>query len=141
MADAAVNTEDASLASQCLAICQVLATQGKDFSFSLKVGSNFEFNLDTKVKLQAVKEKKKLSPSTKRRNDRRREQFLATKTNSTQVQFKPKEAQDIPATNDKLNVLELVSCDQCGHKTKTEGGMKLHKKKSMKYHKWMQMIC
>ena len=72
MSDEAVNVENASLASQCLAIRQVLASQGQDFSFTLKVGSYFTFNLDTKMKHQATKEKKKLSPSTKRRNKRRR---------------------------------------------------------------------
>ena len=130
MADAAVNVEDASLASQCLAICQVLANQGKEFSFTLKVGSNFTFNLDTKVKPQAAKERKKVSPSTKRRNARRREQFLASKSNSTKMQSNPHEAPDIPAPDDKLQEQLWVSCDQCGHKTKTDGGMKLHKKEA-----------
>ena len=129
MSDAAVNSEDVSLVSQCLAICQVLANQGKHFSFMLKVGSNLIFNLDTKMKPLSVKKRKKLSPSIKRRKARRRDQFLASKENSTQVNSKSKEAQDIPATDDKLDEIVWVSCDQCGHKTKTENGMKLNKKK------------
>ena len=80
------------------------------------------------MKHPAVNEKKKLSPSTKRRNARRREQILARKSNSTQVQPNTKEASDIPATDDELDELVWVSCDLCGHETKTEGGMKLHKK-------------
>ena len=129
MSDAAVNSEDVSLVSQCLAICQVLANQGKHFSFMLKVGSNLIFNLDTKMKPLSVKKRKKLSPSIKRRKARRRDQFLASKENSTQVNSKSKEAQDIPATDDKLDEIVWVSCDQCGHKIKTENGMKLNKKR------------
>ena len=58
MYDAVVNVEDASWASQCLAICQVLASQGQEFSFTPNVGSNFTFNLDTKVKPQWKEEGK-----------------------------------------------------------------------------------
>ena len=39
---------DSSLASQCLAFCQALASQGKDFSFSLTINSTFSFSLDTR---------------------------------------------------------------------------------------------
>ena len=68
-----------------------------------------------------------MSPLTKRRNKRRREKFLAEKLNSNQVQSKPQEALEIQATDGKLDKQLWVSCDQCGHKTKTESGMKLHK--------------
>ena len=41
--------EDSSLASQCLALCQTLVSQGKAFTFSLKIDSNstLSFSLDT----------------------------------------------------------------------------------------------
>ena len=32
-----------------------------------------------------------------------------------------------------VNVKPLLSCDLCGHETKTANGIKLHKKKSMRY--------
>ena len=72
------------MASQCLAFCQTLASQGKAFTFSLKINSTFSFSLDTRenqVPTQAVR--KKISPSTKRRNARRRQEFLKKKQTSS----------------------------------------------------------
>ena len=40
--------EDAFLASQCLDFCQLLAGKSLSFSFSLKIGTNFSFSLDTR---------------------------------------------------------------------------------------------
>ena len=40
--------EDAFLASQCLDFCQMLAGKSLSFSFSLKIGTNFSFSLDTR---------------------------------------------------------------------------------------------
>ena len=71
-----------SLASQCLAFCQTLASQGMDFHFSLTINSNFSFSLDTrKIKGNSNLVKKRSSPSTQRRNARRREAFLKRKLN------------------------------------------------------------
>ena len=73
---------DSSMASQCLAFCQTLASQGMDFSFSLTINSTFTFSLDTrKIKGNTTLAKKRLSPSTQRRNTRRREEFLKRKLN------------------------------------------------------------
>ena len=70
--------EGSSLASQCLAFCQALASQGQAFNFSFKIGFNFSFCLDTRGVNPAtpVVTRKKTSPSAKRRNARRRAQFL-----------------------------------------------------------------
>ena len=70
-----------SLATQCLAFCQTLASQGQSFNFCLTLGTSFSFSLDTKVKapVPQVTRKKKTSPSTQRRNDRRRKLFLESK--------------------------------------------------------------
>ena len=84
MAADLLSAVDPSLASQCLAFCQALASQGKDFSFSLTINSTFSFSLDTKesnVKSTLVKTKKRSSPSTQRRNTRRRTEFLKRKLN------------------------------------------------------------
>ena len=71
------------MASQCLAFCQTLASQGMDFHFSLTINSNFSFSLDTrKIKGNSAVAKKRSSPSTQRRNARRREAFLKRKLNS-----------------------------------------------------------
>ena len=81
----AVGVSDSSLASKCLDFCQVLASQGTVFNFSLSIGSTFSFSLDTRNKTLDTKvgpfKKKKPSPSTLRRNARRREEFLKKKQN------------------------------------------------------------
>ena len=79
MATMPVN-EDAFLASQCLDFCQMLAGKSSSFSFSLKIGTNFSFSLDTRGEAASSSaKKKKKTPSTLRRNARRREEFLRKK--------------------------------------------------------------
>ena len=81
--------EDALLVSQCLDFCQMLAGKSIPFSFCLKVGHN-SFSVDTRGKgaLSSAK-KKKPTPSTLRRNARRREEFLQKKLASTTPVSKP----------------------------------------------------
>jgi hypothetical protein len=85
-----MSEEDSSLTTQCLAICQALASQGKAFNFFIKIGSNFSFPLDNRDKSPFTKvekapssnlegRKKKPSPSSLRRNATRREMFLGKK--------------------------------------------------------------
>ena len=74
--------EDVSLASQCLDFCQMLAGKSPSFSFSLTVGNNFSFSVESRGKgalSSPTKKKKKPTPSTMRRNARRREEFLRKK--------------------------------------------------------------
>ena len=72
---------DSSLVSQCLAFCQTLASQGKAFNFKL-TNTSFSFSLDTKgINAKSTVDKKRISPSTQRRNARRREEFLKKKLN------------------------------------------------------------
>ena len=78
----AATAEDRSLVSQCLDFSQMLAGKGLSFAFSLTVGNNFSFSVDTRGKgalSSQIKKKKKPTPSTLRRNARRREQFLKKK--------------------------------------------------------------
>ena len=121
MSEAVVN-EKSSMASQCMAFCQTLASQGKAFNFSLKIGEDFAFFLDTKKEVP-VQKTRKVSPSTKKRNDLRRQKFLASKS-------KPiVEEQDLGApSNFSTAKNQSVSCEECGHTTKTVGDMKLHVK-------------
>ena len=99
-----VSESDSSLTSQCLDFCQRLASQGQALSFSLKIGTNFSFTLETKETTKndpPSQARKKLSPSSVRRNARRRQKFLETKeaeksesnknSETTQVSFVPKE--------------------------------------------------
>ena len=70
---ATMGEADCSLAfSECMDFCQALASQGHSFHFSLKMGPNFTFSLDTRGKVNAAPAaKKKVSPSTHRRKRRR----------------------------------------------------------------------
>ena len=86
---------NSSLVSQCLAFCQTLASQGKDFSFKLNINSTFSFSLDTRERTaKTTLGKKRTSPSTQRRNARRREEFLRKKLNFSSVSSS---ASDSPA--------------------------------------------
>ena len=71
------------LTSQCLAFCQALASQGQDIKLSIKIGNHFNFSLDTKVKNPAPVARKQKSPPTKRRNAKRRTDFIASKETDT----------------------------------------------------------
>ena len=115
-----VGEADSSLATQCLALCQALTSQGMAFNFSLSIGSTFSFSLDTRSK-EALpsKAKKKASPSTLRRNMRRREEFFNKKKSEASEAEKSesdKEASQ-PAT---------FPCDQCDNVFKSEKGLKIH---------------
>ena len=101
-----VGENDSSLATQCLALCQSLASQGMAFNFSLSIGSTFSFSLDTrsKEKNSLGTKKKKQSPSTLRRNARRREEFAKKKQASSA---------EILADDEELVTAPVLKCDQC----------------------------
>ena len=67
---------------KCLDFCQALERQGRTFSFNLNLGPSFSFSLDTREKEINTNTmvKKKASPSSLRRNARRKEEFLKSKT-------------------------------------------------------------
>ena len=76
----AMSQEDSTLTSQCMAFCQTLASKGHRFTFTLNVGTSFLFSLDTKGENPSTMSNvKKKSPSTLRRNARRRAEFLNKK--------------------------------------------------------------
>ena len=77
---AGVDIVDSPMLSKCLDFCQALASQGQHFNFSISIGSDFSFSLDTRSKATTSQGAKKMpSPSTLRRNARRREEFIAKK--------------------------------------------------------------
>ena len=80
---AAVNESDFPLVNKCLELCHALAGQGKAFRFSLTIGSTFTFSLDSREgKKTPLPSRKKKSPSTLRRNAKRKEDFLKKKSSS-----------------------------------------------------------
>ena len=81
-----VDLGEINLATKCLDFCQALSSQGVAFNFSLSIGSTFSFSLDTRGKASlSPGTKKKSSPSTLRRNARRRKKFLEKKQNPAPV--------------------------------------------------------
>ena len=109
---------DTSLASKCMVFCQALANQGQAFNFSLTIGTGFSFSLDTRGKAASPKIKKKASPSTLKRNARRRADFLQRKQNPSSVNS----IEEVEAVPNALN------CDQCDYKAVSEKGLGQHKR-------------
>jgi len=87
MSEAKMGDKYATLATQCTEFCRHLDAQGRYFKFSISIGSDFTFSLDTKEEATTIKEvrKKKLSPSSLRRNERRKLEFLNKKSTSSET--------------------------------------------------------
>ena len=116
---AAVIEVNSTLASKCMDFCQALASQGQVFNFSLSVGPTFSFSLDT-TRSKAPRTKKKPSPSTLRRNARRREEFKAKKQQSSPTST----GALLPSPEKEKHPL----CDLCDYKAASENGLKTHKR-------------
>ena len=109
---------DTPLLSKCLEFCQALASQGQVFNFSVAIGPTFTFSLDTRSKaFESQVNKKKLSPSTVRRNARRRAEYLAKK-------------QQIPpsriSNGEAVQTSTVFPCDQYDYLGASEKGLKQH---------------
>jgi hypothetical protein len=118
-----MDSKGASLTTQCLAFCQSLAGQGKAFSFTLTIGSTFSFSLDTKEE-----KKKRPSPSTEKRNLKRREEFLKGKTDEPLEKEKAPKGVEKPGTKKvkKPEKSKYFKCDQCDSTFLTDNGLKVH---------------
>ena len=119
---AAVAGDNSSLATQCLDLCQTLASQGLEFTFSVNIGPSFIFSLDTRKKTSEVKPiGKRPSPSTLRRNASRREAFLKKKAQQ------PASSLVTPKmTKDSIIISEDFKCTQCDSPFKSEEQLKTH---------------
>ena len=98
--------------AQCLKICNTLINRGLSFSFSLNIGSNFSFSLETREMTQ-----KKTTPSQNRRNEKRRQKFLESRNLQPAPSIPPNPT--VEDTSEKLvteqdNIKEF-KCDQCDH--------------------------
>ena len=122
----AVNETDSSLTTKCLDFCQALASQGKEFKFAITVGSTFTFSLDWDGK-ETPPSRCKKSPSTQRRNAKRRKDFLIKKSTSESSSATGLETNQMIKKQGKA-----FQCDQCDLDFKTENGLKIHKGKSHK---------
>ena len=110
----AVGESDASLATKCLDFCQALTSQGKAFKFSLVLGPDFSFSLDTRDEVpnldikRMASARKKPSPSTLRRNARRRAEFLSKKQ-SPAAKLPVRPLKVLPSPNASCERRQVVS--------------------------------
>ena len=116
---AMLGKEDKSaLVSQCLDFCQTLADKSLTFSFALSLGDSFSFSLETSEKEAVASKTKKKTPSTLKRDARRRNEFVKKKLEVS--------------TGEKTLDEGVFKCDQCGNIFKSENGLKIHVGKSHK---------
>ena len=108
--------EDSSLATKCMDFCHALASQGKSFKFSITIGSTFTFSLDTREGKDTLPARTKKSPSTLRRNAKRRQEFLIKKSISVPADS----SQEPSAENSQFK------CDHCDTGFKTRNGLSIH---------------
>ena len=115
---AAVAEVGSSLLTKCLDFCQALSNQGQVINFSVAIGPDFTFSLDTRRKEGSTVAKRKASPSTVKRNARRKEEYLKRKNK--------------PSSVNNIEELEVVSdapkCDQCNYKAASEKGLRQHQR-------------
>ena len=113
-----VKEDNTALVSQCLDFCQTLAGKSLTFSFTLSLGNSFSFSLDTSGKEAEASKARKKTPSTLKRDARRRNEFVKKKLEAS--------------TGDKILDEKVFKCDQCGNIFKSENGLKIHVGKSHK---------
>ena len=130
-----VSEDKAALVSQCLDFCQTLATKLPIFSFALTLGNGFSFTLDTSGKeaLSPKAMKKKKTPSTLRRDARRRSEFLKKKLEGSTGDASPQsENVSVEEAVEKVVIEKVFKCDQCKNSFKSENGLKIHAGRSHK---------
>ena len=94
-----------------------LASQGLPFHFTLNMGPTFTYSLDTRGKAGATHvANKKASPSTQRRNARRREEFFLKKRQSLSTVDSPVENVTVPQ----------FSCKHCDYANVSKKGLRQH---------------
>ena len=107
-----MENESSSLASKCLDLCQTLASQGQAFTFSLTIGSTFNFSMTTDSQdspAPAAQGEKRKSPSTRRRDARRRKEFLRKKSQLPSSASQPvKDSTDVTLAGLDANSVEVM---------------------------------
>ena len=108
---------DKDVVEKCLAFCQALTGNNKQFSFSLALGSD-TFNFSTKELVKSSSGKKKKSPSQLRREERRREDRKRAATKA--------EDEDIAEVSDTSVVVVKPKCNHCDKLFSSEEELKAH---------------
>ena len=131
MAALTMSEDNSDLASQCMAFCQALASKGQTFSFTLNVGPTFTFSLDTRGDGSSTLTRKRKSPSTQRRNARRRAEFLAKK-HGPSPERESSSMETTPEKEADPGEEKVFKCEQCENNFKSENGLKIHVGKTHK---------
>ena len=111
MSDPAFEMMDSSLLSQCLEFTKQLVNARTSFKFDLKLPSGFSFNFtttDQEPSRSRISDTKKKSPSTLRRNAKRKQMFLEQKKNSYS------------------NTEQSLECDQCDFHANCKVSLRKH---------------
>ena len=130
-----VMEDKAALVSQCQDFCQTLASKSPTFTFTLILGYSFSFPLDTggKEALTLQEKKKKKTPSTLRRDARRRSEFLKKKLEvSTGDASSQSESVSEEEAIKEVVEKEVFKCEQCENIFKSENGLKIYVGKAHK---------
>ena len=111
--------------------------QGKSLSIFLKLGSNLFCSLNTKenITTENVVIKKKPSPSSIRKNTRRRQDFLENKRQATPVRSAPAAIGNKETTSKNITKStgeKSFKCVICDFEFETEKGLKCHDGKKHK---------
>ena len=121
-----------SMLQQCLAFSREMKSEDKSFKFSY-VTTNFTFNFSTmeeKKPSTIAKVRKKISPSTLRRNARRKEEYLQKKVEAAfnQVILDPtNKDKDKDNETSKQDTARIdLKCDQCGKSCKSNQVLRIH---------------
>ena len=111
------------LVKQCFDFCRYLETVGKPFLFKLKLGNDFTFILDSSKTNATSNSRKKVSPSTARRNARRKQEFLNKNTVSpaSPVVVNSEDSIDLEFSQ------PVNKCDVCDEFFNSAKGLNIHK--------------
>ena len=124
---AASSGDNSSLATKCMDFCHALASQGKEFKFSITIGATFTFSLDTREDKETLPIRIKKSPSTLKSNAKRRQEFLEKKSQS-ETAFPT----GLESSQNPVKQIRAFKCNHCESSFKTENGLKIHTGKSHK---------
>ena len=115
-----------SMLMQCLAFSRDLESKNKSFKFNFST-TNFHFSMTTMEERKPsaiVKVKKKVSPSTLKRNARRKEEYIQKKveTADNEVISEKDTTQQNTSTPQKISDLK---CEQCDRKFESSQGLQI----------------
>ena len=102
-----------NLLAKCLEFCQALTSQGQVFDFSVSIGSDFTFTLDTRSKAVEKQGAKKKARNTRRRAGTRKQHQKSSSLISTN-------------NGETANSPSVPECSQCDYKTASEKELKQH---------------